>query len=63
MLDDGSRIGLDNDFTNRNATFMTWNLMHLAHMLRTAGGIPAYGNQRSEWEGGARFDFMNPEYR
>ena len=55
--------GFDNDFTNRNTTFMTWNLMHLARMLKDAGGIPAYGNQRSEWDGGARFDFANPEYR
>lgn len=55
--DDGTRAGLDNDFTNRNTTFMTWNLMHLAKMLKDNGGIPAYGNQRSEWDAGARFDF------
>jgi multimeric flavodoxin WrbA len=62
--EDGSgRYGLDNDFTNRNTTFMTWNLMHLAKMLKDNGGIPAYGNQRSEWDAGARFDFQNPEYR
>ena len=60
---DGTRVGLDNDFTNRNVTFMTWNLMHLARMLQDAGGIPAYGNQRSVWEAGARFDFAIPEYR
>jgi multimeric flavodoxin WrbA len=62
-LPGGKRAGLDNDFVNRNATFMTWNLMHMAKMLKDAGGIPAYGNQRSEWDGGARFDFANPEYR
>jgi multimeric flavodoxin WrbA len=56
-------VGLDNDFTNRNTTFMTWNLMHLAQMLKEAGGVPAYGNQRSKWDAGARFDFENPEYR
>lgn len=62
--EDGTgRVGLDNDFTNRNTTFMTWNLMHIATMLKQAGGIPAYGNQRSEWDAGARFDFANPEYR
>ncbi len=55
--------GLDNDFTNRNTTFMTWNLMHLAHMLRKQDGLPAHGNQRSKWDAGARFDFENPEYR
>ena len=59
----GGTAGVDNDFTNRNTTFMTWNLMHLAKMLKDAGGIPAYGNQRSEWDAGARFDFENPEYR
>jgi hypothetical protein len=32
-------------------------------MLRAAGGFPAYGNQRSEWDAGARFDYPNPEYR
>jgi multimeric flavodoxin WrbA len=53
----------ENDFTNRNTTFMTWNLMHLARMIKDNGGIPAYGNQRSKWEAGCRFDFENPEYR
>ncbi|HMS24647.1 MAG TPA: flavodoxin family protein [Acidimicrobiia bacterium] len=61
--DGEGHYGLDNDFTNRNTTFMTWNLMHVAQMLKTAGGIPAYGNQRSAWDAGARFDFENPEYR
>jgi multimeric flavodoxin WrbA len=60
---DGKRFGLDNDFTNRNTTFMTWNLMHMAKILKDAGGIPAYGNQRSKWDAGSRFDFANPEYR
>jgi len=55
--------GPDNDFTNRNTTFMTWNLLHLARLLKDAGGIPAHGNQRSEWDAGCRFDFENPEYR
>ena len=61
-LDPGSG-GPENDFTNRNTTFMTWNLMHLARMLKDGGGIPAYGNQRAAWDAGARFDFENPEYR
>jgi multimeric flavodoxin WrbA len=61
-LDEGSG-GPESDFTNRNTTFMTWNLMHLANMLKKAGGVPAYGNQRSKWDAGARFDFENPEYR
>ena len=61
-LDEGSG-GLENDFTNRNTTFMTWNLLHMARMLKDRGGIPAHGNQRSEWDAGARFDFPNPEHR
>jgi multimeric flavodoxin WrbA len=61
-LDDGSG-GPDNDFTNRNTAFMTWNLLHAARMLKDAGGIPAHGNQRSAWDAGCRFDYPNPDYR
>src|SRR4051794_2448634 len=61
-LDEGSG-GPGNDFTNRNTAFMTWNLLHVARMLKDAGGIPAHGNQRSEWDAGARFDYPNPEHR
>jgi len=55
--------GPENDFTNRNTTFMTWNLLHMARMIKDAGGIPAHGNQRSKWEAGCRFDAPNPEHR
>ncbi|AXE81668.1 flavodoxin family protein [Streptomyces atratus] len=61
-LDPGSG-GPENDFTNRNTSFMAWNLMHLAMMLRRANGIPAHGNQRSEWDAGCRSDYPNPEHR
>jgi multimeric flavodoxin WrbA len=61
-LDPGSG-GPENDFTNRNTTFMTWNLLHLARTLKDQGGVPAHGNQRSEWDAGCRFDHPNPEYR
>jgi multimeric flavodoxin WrbA len=61
-LDKGSG-GPENDFTNRNVTFMTYNLMHMAKMLKANGGIPAYGNQLGQWEKGKRFGFENPEYR
>lgn len=60
-MDDGGRVGFDNDFTQRNTTIMTWNLMHLAHLLRD--GIPNQGNDREAWKAGTRFDFENPEYR
>lgn len=58
---DGTRAGINNDFTNRNTTFMTWNLMHIAKMLEDSGGIPVHGNQRSKWDAGARFDFDKPK--
>jgi len=55
--------GLDNEFTRRNTTFMTWNLMHLAAMLKRNDGIPAHGNQRAARDAGTRFDHPDPEYR
>ena len=60
---DAGSGGPQNDFTQRNTTFMTWNLMHLARMLKQSGGIPAHGNQRSQWDAGCRFDHPNPDYR
>ena len=62
-LDEGSG-GPENDFTNRNTTFMAWNLMHMARLLKDAGGFPAIGNLRAQWDNGERFGFdANPEYR
>jgi len=66
-LDPGSG-GPENDFTNRNTTFMTYNLLHLARMLKDAGGIPAFGNQRTVWDSGVHSyakdaGQANPEYR
>ncbi len=55
--------GPENDFTNRNTTFMTWNLLHLARMMKDAGGIPAHGNQRGAWDAGCKPGFANPDYR
>ena len=60
--DEGSG-GPENDFTNRNTTFMTWNLLHTARWLKDAGGFPVHGNQRPLWDAGCRFDAPNPEYR
>lgn len=56
-------IGFDNDFTNRNTTFMAWNLMHTARMLKDAGGIPAIGNTAESWQQVANTKSENPEYR
>ncbi len=69
-LDEGSG-GPENDFTNRNTTFMTWNLLHLARLLKDAGGFPAGGNVRREWDEGHVYgtpapggpQHPNPEYR
>lgn len=56
-------IGFDNEFTQRNTTFMTYNLLHLANMLKQQNGYPKYGNSRQDWDDGARWNFENPEYR
>ncbi|HMB97626.1 MAG TPA: flavodoxin family protein [Balneolaceae bacterium] len=52
-----------NQFTNRNTTFMTYNLLHLAKMLKEQNGYSNYGNSREAWEAGTRWNFENPEYR
>jgi hypothetical protein len=41
---------------------MTWNLLHLARMIGDRGGIPAHGNQRTQWDAGSRFAYPNPEH-
>jgi multimeric flavodoxin WrbA len=55
--------GFDNDFTQRNTTIMTWNLMHTARLLKDAGGLPNHGNDRRAWKAGCRFGYENPEHR
>ena len=40
ILPDGTRIGLENEFTQRNTTFLTWNVLHLARLLKNVGGFP-----------------------
>src|SRR5215204_5926009 len=61
-LDAGSG-GPENDFTNRNTAFLTWNLLHIARILKDAGGIPAQGNSRTEWDAGCHPGYENPEHR
>ncbi|WP_377506764.1 flavodoxin family protein [Octadecabacter sp. R77987] len=58
---DGTRAGFDNAFTQRNTTIMSWNLMHVAHLLR--GGIPNEGNDRRALGEGVDLNHDNPEYR
>lgn len=62
---DGKKIepvGFDNDFTNRNTTFMAWNLMHTARMLKDNGGVTAIGNTAEDWQHVTNAKTDNPEY-
>ena len=61
--EDGTRAGFDNAFTQRNTTFTAFNLLHAARMLKDAGGYPAVGNVRTEWDMGMKPGWPNPEYR
>ena len=61
--DDGTRVGFDNAFTRRNTHFMSWNLLHLARLLKDAGGIPAYGNRQDTFEDARPFVHPNPAHR
>jgi multimeric flavodoxin WrbA len=61
--DGRSPLGFDNDFTNRNTTFMSWNLMHTAAMLKERGGIPPVGNTTDGWHQVSHVASDNPEYR
>ncbi len=54
-------IGYDSNFTNRNTTFMTYNLLHLASMLKNQDGYANYGNSREKWDDGTHWGFENPE--
>jgi multimeric flavodoxin WrbA len=53
---DGSDVpaGFGNEFTNKNTTFMTMNLVHMARLLRDAGGFPVGANTGEEWNNGER---------
>ncbi len=54
--------GQQNAWTTRNTVFMTWNMVHLARMLKDHGGIPAYGNSTHDWNL-EQPEHPNPEYR
>jgi multimeric flavodoxin WrbA len=59
---DAAAGGARNAWTTRNTVFMTWNLLHLARMLKDAGGVPAHGNAATDWDLAQPAD-PNPEYR
>ena len=50
------RVGFDHLFTQRNATFLAWNMLHMARMLKDAGGLPGYGNDADAWDAGERYN-------
>lgn len=52
--------GFDSDFTNRNTTFMAWNLMHMAKLLQTNDGLPSTGNVTAEWNQVTNAADVNP---
>src|SRR6266511_3063594 len=62
----GCLITGNEDGVKHCAMNILYSLQHLGYTIppqADAGGIPAHGNQRSEWEAGCRFDFDNPDYR
>jgi len=52
--------GFDSDFTNKNTTFMTYNLLHLAMILKQNKGYSNYGNSNADWNDGKRWNFEPP---
>ena len=56
-------VGFQSTFTERNTTFMAYNLMHMAAMLKSRGGLPNLGNSKTAWDNGHRWALENPEYR
>ncbi len=62
MNANGIGTEIETDFTNRNTTSITWNLMHQAKILQN-NDIPAYGNQRIASDDRKNKDHPNPEFR
>lgn len=60
---DGSEVpvGYDSEFTNKNATIMSWNLMHTAQMLRERGGFPVGGNVGATWRDATNAADQDPD--
>jgi len=59
--DSATPVGYDNEFTLRNTTFMAWNLMHMARMLKDQGGLPAVGNVPDAWRDVANASEQDPD--
>jgi multimeric flavodoxin WrbA len=55
------RVGYESEFTNKMATIMSWNLMHVAAMLKRNGGFPVGGNVGEAWRSGTNAADQDPE--
>ena len=53
--------GYDSEFTNKNTTIMTWNLMHTAKMLKDQGGFPVGGNVAETWRESTNAEDQDPD--
>jgi multimeric flavodoxin WrbA len=63
LLDDPDKF-LANDFAARNTTFMCFNALVAAQMIKKNGGWPKVGNSRTDWDVfGANAENPNPEHR
>jgi len=55
--------GYNNNFTNRNTTIMSWNLMHMANLLKQNNGFPSEGNVADNWQDFANATQQDPDER
>jgi multimeric flavodoxin WrbA len=55
--------GYDSEFTSKNTTYMAWNLMHAARMLKNQDGYPAVGNTSSGWKKVSNAAEQDPEQK
>ncbi len=53
----------NHEFTNKNTTFMTYNVLQLAKLLKDNNGYSSYGNSVKAWENGERWNFKKPTYK
>ncbi|XBQ15984.1 MAG: flavodoxin family protein [Oceanicaulis sp.] len=59
--DEGSG-GPEHAFTQKNAIYMSWNLLHTARMLKDAGGLPGFGNVDEETLKGQQTYHPHPDW-
>ena len=60
-VEGGNPVGYDREFTNKNATIMTWNLMHTAQLLTSQGGFPLGGNTSATWRDVSNAEDQDPD--